>query len=71
MSDHRNGNASRQRILDFVQAYWAERGYAPTLREICAGAQLSAPSTALAHVRKLAADGKVQYVPGRTLRVVE
>ena len=58
-------------IAAFVRAYWAERGYSPSLREI--GAAVGMRSTSMVRYRldKLEAAGVIERTPGisRSIRL--
>ena len=56
----------QKRVYDFIVSTTADRGYPPSIREICQGLGISSPSTAHAHVSALAAAGYIQKEPGKT-----
>ena len=39
--------------LTFIKKYIVSHGYAPSVREICAGMNLSSPATAHTHLKEL------------------
>ncbi len=45
--------AKQQRILEYIAEYTQERGYPPSVRDICAGVGLSSPSTVHMHIKSL------------------
>lgn len=56
-----HGLTERQRaILDFVGAFIAERGYSPTLRDICERFGYTSTTTASKHVIHLVKKGKLR-----------
>jgi len=60
----------RQRdTLNFIRAYAAEKGYPPTVRDICAGLGLSSSQTVHAHLRKLEEKGLLRL--GRAHRSLQ
>lgn len=65
---------TRQIILDFIIAYFQKHGYAPTIREICAGVGLASTSSVHAHIKTLKRLGYLETDAKdgspRTLRVV-
>lgn len=64
---------SRQRqVLDAIVNLTAEKGYAPTVREIAKTVGLSSPCAVAYHVERLANVGRLRHVPNRprTLTVV-
>lgn len=66
------GERRRMRIVEFVGAFWAGNGYAPTVREIAQGVGLRHPSGAEYQIQLLIAAGVLQRTPraARSLRVV-
>ena len=44
-------------VLNFVKKYMAEHGYPPTIREICAGVNLSSTATVFVHIKNLEKNG--------------
>lgn len=46
-------------VLDFIKKFIAEKGYAPTIREIMAGLCLKSPSTVQSHLQKLVTYGLI------------
>lgn len=60
----------RQRdTLDYIRTYVAEKGYPPTVRDICAGLGLSSSQTVHAHLRKLEEKGLIRL--GRAHRSLQ
>lgn len=57
MSEKKPVNKSQERILSYIQTAIAERGYAPTVREICDAVGLSSTSTVHGHLRRLEKKG--------------
>ena len=58
-------------ILRFIDSYWNEKGYAPSVRDICAAIGFKSPATAAHHLRRMREQGLVEYedrIP-RTVRV--
>jgi SOS-response transcriptional repressor LexA len=68
-----SGRLIRERIVVFIATYWAERGWAPTLREVAVAVGLRQANVVAEHVEILAAAGRVAHEPHtpRSLRVVE
>jgi len=57
---------TRQRqILDFIRESIRQTGYPPTVREICIGLKLSAPSTVHAHLANLEQLGYIKRDPSK------
>jgi repressor LexA len=61
----------QRRVLNFISAFAAKRGYPPTHVEIAEGLKFSSPNAAREHVRLLAKKGLLTVTPGvsRGLRV--
>lgn len=60
------------RILEVIEDYWANQGYAPTLRDVARLVGCAYSSVAY-QVGELEAAGRVKHTPGipRSLRVVQ
>lgn len=58
------GRLQRQRILRFVQEYWATNGMGPSLDEVAAALELGR-TTVRHHVLKLEAEGALRRNEGR------
>lgn len=64
----------RQReILAWVDAYIRDKGYSPTVRELCVAFRFKSPNGAMSHLTPLRKKGRLTWVDGspRTMRVVE
>lgn len=46
-------------ILEYIESYKLEHGYAPTIREIGAGVGLASPSTVHGHLKRLEKKGLI------------
>ncbi len=59
-------------ILRYVHAYISERGFSPSIREICEAVHLSSSSTVHSHLRSLAEKGFIRRDPSkpRSLEVI-
>lgn len=55
-----------QRVLDFINQTINEQGYAPSVREICAGLNIKSTSTAHMYVERLAAKGYIERLAGKS-----
>lgn len=55
---------SEQRVFEYIQTVIAERGYAPSLREIGEAVGLKSPSTVQLHIRRLQEKGLLQKTGG-------
>lgn len=53
----------QEQVLEFVRESIRVNGYPPTVREICAGLDLSSPSTVHAHLAKLERQGLIRRDP--------
>ena len=50
----------REQIYNFLVDFVKKNGYAPSVREICAGTDLSSTSSVYMHLLKLEDEGKIQ-----------
>ncbi len=50
----------QQQILNFIDQYTREKGYPPTVREICAGVGLNSPSTVHGYISRLQKAGMLE-----------
>lgn len=57
--------AKQQRIYDYLRLTILEKGFPPSVREICAEMGLSSPSTVHAHLSALAEKGYIRRDPAR------
>jgi len=55
-----------QEILDFINEQIQEKGYPPSIREICAAVGLNSPSTVHTYIKKLEAKGLLQKDGSKT-----
>lgn len=65
------GDAARQKIMQFLRGFEAEHGYMPNLMEIAEGVDLFRNSVRF-HLEILRREGQVEYIDGvmaRTLRL--
>lgn len=64
---------TRLRILDFIRKFLDERGYAPTVRDIARGCDISTPSVVQHHLNKLESQGYIRRDPDvfRSIQLVE
>lgn len=49
----------RERILEFITKFMRERGYPPSVREICAGVDLASTATVHYHLKALKEEGLI------------
>jgi repressor LexA len=65
--------STRLRILDFIRKFLDKRGYAPTVRDIARGCNISTPSVVQHHLNKLESQGHIYRDPEvfRSIRLVE
>ncbi len=54
---------TRSRILDFIGSFLDERGYAPTVRDIARGCNISTPSVVQYHLNMLEEQGLIRRDP--------
>ena len=50
----------QQRVYQYILAYLAEHGYAPSVRDICDAVGLKSPSTVHFHLKNLAELGLIE-----------
>ena len=69
----RASHDNQQRILDFIKAEIEEKGYPPSVREICAAVGLRSTSTVHAHLNHLEEQGLIRRdsTKPRALEVVD
>jgi repressor LexA len=65
--------STRERIFDFIRDFLAVKGYAPTVRDIVRGCNISTTSVVQHHLDKLEKEGYIQRDPQvfRSIRLVE
>lgn len=56
---HKRGTG-RERVYNFIVEFIKNNGYAPSVREICVGTNLSSTSSVYMHLLKLEDEGKIQ-----------
>lgn len=67
-------NSTKQlQIYEFIKSYINEKGYPPSVREICAAVGLSSTSTVHGHLERLEKKGLIKRDPSkpRTIEIVE
>jgi len=64
---------TRSRILDFIRRFLDRRGYAPTVRDIARGCNISTPSVVQYHLNMLEEQGHIRRDPEvfRSIQLVE
>jgi repressor LexA len=67
------GTPTRLRILNFIRKFLDERGYAPTVRDIARGCNISTPSVVQHHLNKLESQGHIHRDPAvfRSIQLAE
>lgn len=70
MSAHRTLTKTQRETLRVLRDFRRERGYAPSIRELCGELGLRSPSSGLARLRSLEAVGAITRGDGRA-RVVQ
>lgn len=68
-----NISSTRLRILNCIRDFLGDRGYAPTVRDVMKGCNISTPSLVQYHLDKLEKEGYIQRDPQvfRSIRLVE
>ncbi len=66
-------SSKQDEIYDYIKEYVNEKGYPPSVREICAAVHLSSTSTVHSHLEKLEKKGLIRRDPAkpRTIEIVE
>jgi repressor LexA len=64
---------SRERILEYIRRFFDERGYAPTVRDILRGCNISSTSLVQYHLNVLEKEGQIRRDPEvfRSIQLVE
>jgi repressor LexA len=57
---------TRALIVELIEDSYGARGYPPTVRELMEGAGLNSPASVQHHLKRLAADGVVEWEAGKT-----
>lgn len=60
----------QQKVLDCIRRFVREKGYSPSVRELCAAVGLSSPSTVHAHLNALEKGGYITRAQGKTRAIV-
>lgn len=62
----------RERVYNFIVEFMKKNGYAPCLKEICAGTYLSSTSSVRNHLLELEDEGKIKMKPNspRAIKVI-
>lgn len=66
-------SSTRYRILSFIKDFFNDKGYAPTVRDIVKGCQISTTSVVQHHLKQLEKEGHIQRDPQvfRSIRLTE
>lgn len=64
---------TRDRVLQFIRSFLAEKGYSPSVADIVAGCGLSSPNLAQYHLNVLEREGVLRRTPGvfRSIQLVQ
>ena len=65
-----SSNEKAEEILGVIRRWIAEKGYSPSIRELCAEARLSSPSTVHAYLLELERQGRITRSGSRTRSIV-
>ena len=66
----KQGEDTRDAILDFVKQYMMKKQYPPTVQEICDGIGMKSNSSIYRHLEKLEDDGKLMLNEGKPRTIV-
>jgi len=53
-------NVTRQKVIDFIREFYDERGYAPTVRDIMKGCELSSTAVVQHHLKVLESEHQIE-----------
>ncbi len=69
----RDGSGKQKQILEFIKSQILEKGYPPTVREICEEVNLSSTSSVHAHLESLEKKGLIRRDPtkGRAIEITD
>lgn len=73
MSDLNTGSKSTRsidRVYNFVKNYIHENALSPSVRDICAGAELKSTSSVHSYLKKLDEMGLIEYRPGKRRAII-
>jgi repressor LexA len=56
-------STTRDRVLEFIRSFMADKGYSPSVGDIVAGCGLSSPNLAQYHLNVLEREGMVRRTP--------
>lgn len=59
-NNKRERGTGRARVYNFIVEFIKNNGYAPSVREICTGTDLSSTSSVYMHLLKLEDEGKIE-----------
>ena len=65
-----NLKPKEQRVLDYLKAKIEEKGYAPSVREICADLNIKSTSTAHMYIERLATKGYIIRESGKSRTII-
>ena len=70
--DEKKLTKKQKGVLQYIKKYIVKHGYAPTVREICSGLNLSSPATVHSHLSQLEGKGFIRKGKGkfRTIEVL-
>ena len=71
--DQKNLTKKQNEVLEFIKKFTLQKGYPPTVREICEGVSLKSTSSVHAHLEKLEEKGLIRKDPEkpRTIEIVD
>ena len=58
--DKKSRGTGQERVYNFIVEFIKNNGYAPSVREICTGTDLSSASSVYMHLLKLEDEGKIE-----------
>lgn len=62
----------KEKIFLTIQDYIKEKGYSPSIRELCVLCDISSTSTVFSYLQKLKDEKRIDYVPqiARSIRII-
>lgn len=66
-------SSKQQQVLEFIQDYYRQRSFPPSVREICQGVGLKSTSTVHGHLQRLEKKGLIRHDPAcpRTIELMD
>ena len=69
--ERKKHGTTRQEVYNFIVGFVTENGFAPSVREICAGTGLKSTSSVHSHLLGLESEGKIEIKQGYSPRAIK